>query len=261
MPNDRLRSALRSTGYTEQKFGEELGVDPKTIQRWITTGRTPHRTTALRAASLLNVPAGWLWPELDKSDAGKGISEVIAFYPHRSETPKHLWLELLIAARTQIDLTAYASLFLPEENPDAINIIAHKAASGVSVRIALGDPDSPEAELRGHEERLFDAIPARIRMALAYYRPLVGLPGVAFHLHRTTLYNSIFRYDDQMLINQHIFGMYGYIAPILHLRRCEGADLFDTYARSFERIWEESYPISDPGPSTLKSVTREPIRK
>lgn len=241
MPNDRLRSTLRSNGYTEQKFAEELGVDPKTVQRWITTGRTPHRTTAQRVATLLTVPAGWLWPELEKVDAGAGVNEVVAFYPHRSETPKHLWLDLLTSTQSQLDLVAYASLFLPEENPEAIDIIRHKAANGVRVRIALGDPDSPEAELRGREERLYEAIPARINMALAYYRPLVGAPGVEFHLHRTTLYNSIFRYDNQMLINQHVFGAYGYIAPILHLRRCEGADLFDTYARSYERIWEESY--------------------
>jgi hypothetical protein len=32
------------------------------------------------------------------------------------------------------------------------------------------------------------------------------------------------------------------VAPILHLRRVDGADLFETYAKSFRRIWAESYP-------------------
>ena len=54
--------------------------------------------------------------------------------------------------------------------------------------------------------------------------------------------NSIFRYDDEMLVNQHIYRTYGYIAPILHLRRLDGADLFDTYMKSFEMVWEQSYP-------------------
>ena len=81
-------------------------------------------------------------------------------------------------------------------------------------------------------------------MALAYYRPLVDVDGVEFRLHGTSLYNSIFRYDDQMLVNQHIYGTYGYIAPILHLRKMAGADLFDTYMRSFELVWrEESYSV------------------
>jgi transcriptional regulator with XRE-family HTH domain len=242
MANDRLRASLRSNGFTEQKFAEELGVDPKTVQRWITTERTPHRTTAHRAATLLTVPAEYLWPSLYSTKNGNGASEVVTFYAHRSETPKHLWLDLLISAQERIDLLAYASLFLPEENPEAIQILRHKAANGVEVRIALGDPASPEVDLRGKEEQLYEAIPARVRMALAYYRPLLGAPGVSFHLHTTTLYNSIFRYDNQMLINQHIYGTYGYVAPILHLRRHEGADLFDTYARSFERVWQESYP-------------------
>ncbi len=153
---------------------------------------------------------------------------------------------MLVGAQQQIDLFANASLFLPEENPEAINIIKHKSENGVMVRILMGDPDSPAMELRGREERLFSAIPARIRMALAYYRPLSDVPSIEFRLHQTALYNSIFRFDNQMLVNQHIYGTYGYLAPILHLRRIEGCSFFDTYVRSFELVWqEESYPVND----------------
>lgn len=108
-------------------------------------------------------------------------------------------------------------------------------------------------ELRGREERLGEGWIGRIRMALAYYRPLAEVEGVTFHLHATALYNSIFRYDDQMLINQHIYGTYGYLAPILHLRRVPGADLYDTYMRSFERVWEESYPYQPSRGTTTAS--------
>lgn len=244
--NSRLRSTLNANAYSEELLADELGVDRKTVQRWITQGRTPHRNTARRAANLLNVPPDWLWPDLEQSKTGPNPTEIVAHYPHRSESPKHLWLDLIVAAQQQIDLFANASLFLPEENPESINIIKHKAANGVSVRILMGDPDSTAMDLRGREERLFGAIPARIRMALAYYRPLTGLPGIEFRLHQTSLYNSIFRFDNQMLVNQHIYGTYGYLAPLLHLRRVEGCDLFDMYMRSFELIWsEESYPIDE----------------
>jgi hypothetical protein len=148
-------------------------------------------------------------------------------------------MDLLVGAQEHIDLFANASLFLPEDNPEAIVIIKHKAANGVAVRILLGDPDHPAMELRGREERLFEAIPGRIRMALAYYRPLMGVNGVEFRLHGTALYNSIFRYDNQMLVNQHIYGTYGYMAPILHLQRVDGADLFDTYLKSLDLVWTE----------------------
>ena len=65
---------------------------------------------------------------------------------------------------------------------------------------------------------------------------------MTFHLHRTTLYNSIYRFDDDMMINQHAYGTYGYIAPILHLRRVDGAELFALYERSFDLAWRESFP-------------------
>jgi hypothetical protein len=176
--------------------------------------------------------------------ADQGVGQVVAFYPHRADTPKRLWMDLLVSAQENIDLFANASLFLPEENPESIEILKKKATEGARVRILLGDPDHPAMELRGREERLFAAIPGRIRMALAYYRPLVDVEGIEFRLHGTSLYNSIFRYDDQMLVNQHIYGTYGYMAPILHLRKVAGADLFDTYMKSFELIWrEESYRI------------------
>ena len=138
---------------------------------------------------------------------------------------------------------AYASLFLPEENPRSVEVLRAKAAAGVRVRICLGDPDTPEITLRAEEEELYDGYAGRIQMAMAYYRPLLGVPGVEFHLHRTTLYNSIYIYDDQMLVNMHAYGVYGYLAPILHLRREPAGDLFDMYAKSLERVWERSYPF------------------
>ena len=244
MVNDRLRTTLRTAGYSDARLADEVGVDPKTVQRWVTRQRTPHRGTAARVAKLLSVPTEYLWPDLDKDTAGEGTGEVVAFYPHRSQVPKACWLDLLVGAKERIDIVSYASLFLPEDNPEAVQLLAYKAAHGVPIRIALGDPDSPEIALRGREEGMPDGIPGRVRMALAYYRPLLGAPGVEFHLHRTTLYNSIFRFDDQMMVNQHIYGTYGYLAPILHLRRVDGSDLFATYERSADAVWRESYPLT-----------------
>ena len=152
---------------------------------------------------------------------------------------------------TQHDEAAPRSVFeflgFSEDNPDSIAIIRRKAEAGLDIRIMMADPDSPECIKRGIEERLFDAIPARVRMALAYYAPLAGIPGIEFRLQAETLYNSIFAYDDEMLINQHVYGMYGYMAPILHLRRMEGGDFFDMYVSSFERVWEVSSPIEGSG--------------
>ncbi|MFI6900343.1 helix-turn-helix domain-containing protein [Nonomuraea sp. NPDC050394] len=245
MANERLRATLRASSFTEESLALHLGLDPKSVQRWITRGVVPRRSTAHQAAQALGTPLAYLWPDLAVDPATAAETEIVRLYPHRSATPRELWLDLLTQATGRIWLFANASLFLPEDNPESVAMLMNKAAAGASVRIMMGDPDTPEMALRGVEEQLYDAIPGRIRMALAYYSPLVDIPGIEFRLHRTSLYNSIFRYDDEMLINQHIYGAYGYIAPILHLRRVEGGDFFDTYIRSFERVWETAYPIQE----------------
>ncbi len=241
MPNDRLRAVMRERGLTVGALASQLSVDPKTVERWITKGVVPHRVTAINAAKLLDQPFAWLWSKEEDVHTSPGNPEVIAFYSHRAHTPRALWLDILKSAKREITLMAYASLFLPEENPESTRILQQKAEEGVIIRICLGDPDSPEVALRGDEERLYDGLVGRVRMAISYYRPLLGVPNIEFRLHRTTLYNSIFIYDDQMLINQHAYGVYGYMAPILHLRKTEGGDLFGMYCESFERVWEQSY--------------------
>lgn len=244
-PNERLRAAILDAGLTNEALAAQVELDPKSVHRWVTKGVVPRRTTARKAAEVLGVAVGLLWPELDLGTKQAAQLEVVGLYPHRADAPRHLWLDLLANTESDLWLFANASLFLPEQNPESIDLIRRKADSGVRVRILLGDPDSPEMALRGEEERLYEAIPARIRMALTYYSPLVGVPGVEFMLHRTCLYNSIFRYDDQMLVNQHVYGTYGYNAPLLHLRRVQGGDFFDTYVRSFERVWEGAAPMTD----------------
>ena len=89
-----------------------------------------------------------------------------------------------------------------------------------------------------------DGLVGRVRMANAYHAPLIGAPGVEFRLHHTTLYNSIYCYDEQMLVNHHVHGVHGYLAPALHIRHADSGDLFDTYARSSDQIWEEAYPAA-----------------
>jgi len=74
--------------------------------------------------------------------------------------------------------------------------------------------------------------------------PAAGGTRIEVHVHRTTLYNSIDRFDDELLVNAHVWGGNAYMAPVLHLRRLAGGSLFDTYAGSFEAVWATSRPIS-----------------
>ncbi len=77
----------------------------------------------------------------------------------------------------------------------------------------LGDPDSPEVAERGHDEEIGEAMAAKIRNALVNYRPLRAVKGAEVRLHRTVLYNSIYRADNQLLVNMHVYGMPGLQRP------------------------------------------------
>jgi hypothetical protein len=113
----------------------------------------------------------------------------------------------------------------------------------VIVRIALGDPDGTHAAERGEEEGIGDAMAAKIRNALTLYRPLVKVQNVEIRLHRTVLYNSIYRADGQLLVNQHTYGIPAAQAPVFCLNNTSG-DMAALYSDSFERVWVGSAPIT-----------------
>jgi hypothetical protein len=46
----------------------------------------------------------------------------------------------------------------------------------------------------------------KIRSALTYYEPLLDVDGCEVRLHSTTLYASLFRYDDEITVNPHAYG-------------------------------------------------------
>lgn len=84
---------------------------------------------------------------------------------------------------------------------------------------------------------------AKIRNVFVLYRSIRGLDGVEIRLHRTTLYSSIYRGDDQLLVNSHIYGVPAVDAPVMHLRRVAGGDMVSTYLESFERVWDDATPL------------------
>jgi hypothetical protein len=70
--------------------------------------------------------------------------------------------------------------------------------------------------------------------------------GVDVRVHGTTLYNSIYRFDEMNLVNTHVWGVSAFRAPVLQLRRLVEGGLFDTYAHSFESVWRGSNPPYGP---------------
>ncbi|MCW2904075.1 MAG: helix-turn-helix protein [Streptosporangiaceae bacterium] len=246
MANERLRSAILARGLSVAGLAERIEVGPKTVERWITQGKVPYRRHQYAAASVLGVSVATLWPDDERSvDSAADLSkaEIVTVYPHRNVVPSGLWREMYERAEHRIDVLVYAGLFLSED-PVFLSILKEKADSA-NIRILLGDPDCPAVAQRGIDEghRIMDG---KIRNALLNYRPLFkSHPEIAFRLHCATLYNSLYRADDEMLVNTHVYGIGAYLAPVLHLRRLPGGGLFDTYANSIEQTWGGARAVTD----------------
>jgi len=62
-------------------------------------------------------------------------------------------------------------------------------------------------------------------------------------LAQTTLYASIFRFDDQVLVNFHLFGNPAAASPVLHFRQRHNTGIAANVLRSFEAVWAQAEPL------------------
>ena len=90
--------------------------------------------------------------------------------------------------------------------PRIADLLAERSAAGVKVRLCWADPDSQAVDIRDREEGLRGTLGHKIRAALTYYRPLIEVPGCEIRLHQVGVYASLFRFDDVLLANPHIWG-------------------------------------------------------
>jgi len=248
MSNERLRAAITATGMTSQVLSERVGVDPKTVERWITTDRLPHRGHRMKTAAILGKSDGFLWPatESDSITRSATQAEFVCLYPSRRSVPAQTWADLIEQATDSIDLLAYAASFLHDSVARFTDLLAERADSGVRVRLLLGDPASDAIARRGDEEGIGDLMAARCRLSWTYLAPLLAHAPIEARQHRTTLYASLFRFDDVLLANAHTYGSGAGESPVLHFNRIPGGRLFSHYIESFERIWAAAEPPDRP---------------
>lgn len=236
--NHPLARALRGAGVDAADVAAHLGVDPKTVQRWM-AGRMPYPRHRYALARMTGWSQHDLWPELPRPvQPAVQADEVRIVYPHRSTVPPDAWSRLFAEAEEEITILAYSALFLSEDIAVS-TLLRDKAKAGVRIRVALGRPDGVHVNDRGSEERIGDGVSARIRAALVGFRP-VAEAGGELRLHDTVLYNSIYRADDELLINTHVYGHPASHAPVFHLRRWAANGMAATYLDSFERVWAAS---------------------
>jgi transcriptional regulator with XRE-family HTH domain len=242
--NARLRDAIVARSLTTAEIAGKLGVDRKSVERWITPGRVPYAGTRHRLATLLGQHEAFLWPDAltDRQREAATASEIVRVYPHRASVPSELWQNLFTDAAERIEILVYSGIWVPDQFPRLGALLREKAEHGVTVRILLGEPESPEVAVRGAEEGIGDALAGKVRNVLVHYRELAGVPNVEVRLHATTLYNSIYRFDEQLMANTHLYGFPAAHAPVLHLRRLSSGVLFQTYSDSYEKVWATGRP-------------------
>lgn len=239
MTNERLRRAMLHAGFDIDTLAASAEVSSKSVERWIRGDVVPYPRTRYRVAAILHEDESYLWPQaVDR--ASLAGAELVATWPRRSDVPQHLWTELLRRAERNVDYLAFAGLFLAEEHPDWIPTLQARAEAGARVRLLIGDPRGQQLAYRDTENQIGGGVAGRVSAVLASYRPLAGV--AAIRLHDTPLYNSIYRFDDEMIVNTHVYGLLAAYTPTMHIRRVNGA-FFNTYLESFERVWASARPL------------------
>lgn len=244
MPNERLRAAIVAARHTPTSVSDAIRVDRKTVDRWI-AGRLPHYTHRVAVAGLLEKDDVYLFPQTATSARTQAASaaEVIAIHPSRGAVPATTWASMLDNAVESVDVLAYAATFLSDSIDDLVGRLRKRARSGVRIRLLLGDPASAAVARRGQEEGIGSLVTSRCELSWNYLSAACAEPGVEARKHATTLYTSIFQFDEHAFVNVHAYAAPASHSPVIHLQRIPGGRMFDHYMRSFDKTWQDAITV------------------
>jgi hypothetical protein len=170
----------------------------------------------------------------------------VSVYGSRADIPVTVWTEMFSGAADTIRILVYGGTFLFDGVPRFPKLLTTAAERGVAIRFLIGDPDSAAVERRGLEEQIGSSLAGRCRMTLARLQPLANTPGLQIRTHSTPLYTSMFRADDTLIANPHLYGAPASDNPALVIRRHDAPDLWHDYHTAFERVWNTARPVNDP---------------
>lgn len=236
MANEALRKAMLVAGLSVLDLAAATGVDPKTVERWITASRVPHPGTRSMVCAKLGNTEDVLWPPLRTRVKTGRDREIVAVYPRRSQLPRTVWAELIGACTEQIWCAGYTSYFLWTEVPAFDLVLQGKLAAGVDVRFLLGDPDSPLTAQRDREEASPLTLGARIGVTVTALAPL----GAQVRFTDRHLGMSVWIFDNDMIVCTHVANLLGHESPTFHLRRRDDDGLFDRYLGHVLYLWTQA---------------------
>jgi len=233
--NETFCHALLKAGLNEEDVAARLGVDTKTVRRWIEGRALPYRRHRWALAALLSTAETDLWPQL--RSAQPRPEELVAIYPHLGTVPREVWLRLFGSAQRNISLLDHRERPLAADR-DIARVLAEKIRAEITVRICL--VESGDAEISARPDTSTPT--ADLHDALELYAPLRQSGNVEIRAHRKVPYSFIYRADDQLLVAQRAYAIPAEHAPVLHLQRTHDGNMFTAYLESFERTWAEAHP-------------------
>ncbi|WP_432887827.1 XRE family transcriptional regulator [Kribbella sp. CA-245084] len=218
---------------TETDVAAVVAVDPKTVRNWL-HGQLPQARHRAVLTKLLGIKEERTWPELN----GAREPDLVAVYPRRTAIMPEFWLSLFESAASDIGIVAYDPMFLLQ-GTNFVQCLREKRAAGTRVRVGLWAPGVATAAL-GDLDAETEMRVANARSAVSLLQPLLPYDGFEIRTHDVVLYNSLYRADDQLLVNQHAHGIAAAESPVFHYRRAPGGHLFRSYLASFETIWSQA---------------------
>jgi transcriptional regulator with XRE-family HTH domain len=223
--NEHLRTAITRSGLTLEEFADTVGVDVKTVQRWL-AGRVPYAGNRARVAGALDTPEHALWPDAVPVPTSTEAQELttpvtgdaIAGYGHATDPAAPDGATLLRAAVERIEI-AIPNL---ASQPALVELLRTCATDGRQARILIEDPDEQ-------------------------IEPLLGIDAIEIRASPSRENHVIYRADDEMLLVLTRIGPASASPPIIHLRRQADGGLFDRLADDFDDRWLEATPLTSPG--------------
>jgi hypothetical protein len=248
MPNAALRQAMSNARMNELILAQRVGVDVKTVARWVAQDdRLPHPRHRWAACEVLGVDEAVLWPDAIRSAVKTGPDrEVAAVYPYRSACPATLWRKLITTATREITFAGYTSYFLWIEQPNLGAALRRKAEQGCRVRFLVGDPDSEITRQREEREGTSLTVSTRIAVTLEQLERLRDVEGIEARFSDRHIALSVFAFDDDMIVTPHLANLVGHNSPAFHFHRHQDDGVFDRFLMHVNALWDEGRGVWEP---------------